>query len=575
MTSKFNNPAISEQEIVQENISEKSKGFFSKIKDAITSSKPTREKWYDATNVILDEMNKNRFTGHVMGALDNSSNILSNTIKNVKTSDNAREVVGSVGKGASDFTRNILSTFAGGFGKVVAEPVRALADMATNENDAALGNALNKVGNAVDFAGTIVNPVYAMNKTLDTISDVVALGSDIMLAGTDKGVGFKETALDALATTLDFSEPISKAVKEKFSKITDKIKKTDNKNLVENITKRDVSPKASSRAKQDMEKISNLSAKKLTSNIAVSNDGKELVNNLSNNFELSKNNLNNVLENTDPRKVFVDTDKLSNDFNNYLLKNAESSSNVKTESTLVNKLYNELNDVLKNKDATMTQVNNLLNKWSKIGAKSELTEEKDIYLTAINYIQDNYTKEIKDAVDNFRADNTILTTINSLFKKADKKQAAKDLKNLSKTLPDKITDNFHVFILGDQIGVRPTSDAIKDALFGKFFSTKEGDKLFRGLKKSVIDDIPKEKADTIVKRLNDYIKSNNIDLSGIRNPEYNLLKEQYNYNKEEENNQSVLNKNSYNSNKTNYYKTPRPKMSAKELENSLIIPFDF
>lgn len=184
-----------------------------------------------------------------------------------------------------------------------------------------------------------------------------------------------------------------------------------------------------------------------------------------------------------------------------------------------------------------------------------------------------------DVLNEFRAIDNVAGKISARLKNANKKQLTKELKRSGETLPDKITDNLHIFILGDNLGVRPTSDAVKESIFGKFFSTKEGDKLFNGLKKSVVNDIPKEQADGIVKKINDYIKSNNIDLSGIRNPEYNLLKEQYSYN-QEDNNQSVFdrgsyNNNSYSDNKTNYYKTSRPKMSAKELENSLIIPFDF
>lgn len=307
MISKFNNPAVSEQEIVQENISKKSKGFFSKIKDAITTSKTNTELWGGISNAVLDKMYENRFTGHVMNTLDNSSKILSNTVENVKTSDNAREVIGSIGKGASNFGRNVLSSSAGAFGVVASEPFRHWADKATEGNDESLGNALNKVGNVVDFAGTVANPVYVANKGFDTINDVVALGSDVMLAGTDKGVGLKETAFDALAVGLDFAPEIKTAVKNRFAKLKEKLnigKKNTGKNLAEKLVDKDTSLKADSKVRADDDLINELSDKKVNEYILTSNNKEELANKITKDYSDALDSFNEVKKGINAKDVF-------------------------------------------------------------------------------------------------------------------------------------------------------------------------------------------------------------------------------------------------------------------------------
>lgn len=445
----------------------------------------------------------NAFENSIIGKVFKApSNVMKETYK--KLDEGESSAIGDLGvlaKGSADAVATALRSG----GTILQESWKDIGKVGDTEMaQEALGkggaNIIKGASNVAGFASSaLANSLMFQEPVVDLIDkglDITALTGDV-LALTDGKTSVKDLVSDAIYTTLDFAPEISKSFKGK--NISDKAKDSE---VLKDITKKNVSLKASEKAKEDAINISNKSYKKFLSNLATSETGDDFVKSATDSYKGSQDTLNNLLENTDPKNIFKD--KTFNDFNTYLLDNVDTKSTVKTNQDFISKLSNKIDDIVAKPNTTMTQINELFDNWSSLATAEEtLLAEKKLYTAALNFLEDNYPKEIKEAIENYRVDNAVLTIIENEFNKADKKQLLKEIKDISTTLPEKMANNFYIGVMGGQAGVFPSKQGIKENIVDKIFTGREGEKLFNGLKKEAFKTLPTDKLKQISNVLSD------------------------------------------------------------------------
>lgn len=468
------------------------------------------------------------------------SKIMQNTFNKLQESDGS--VLGDIGvalKGGAEASGTMLRTA----GNIMKESWTDIGKAADTEIGKKIlgsgGSALIKAGttgaglaseafvNSLMFSNPVVN-------NIDKIIDITKLTGDI-LALTDGKTSGKELIQDAIYTTLDFTPEITNAIK---SKKAVKVVKDANGNIIDDITKKRTSLKADDIKQQDAIDISNKASKKFTSALTTTETPEEFITTLGEDWKNSKEAFENTLINADPKKVFngETTDTFKEYLNNY---SNTTKAYVKDNTGFVNGIHKTIDDIVKNPNKSMLQINDYVNELNEqIKNSKELSKaEKKIYEATSSYLQSKYTEDIKRTLDDFRVNDALIDEVDNLFKTTDKKEVNKKISNLSKNLFQRLSDNVYVGITGGKPGIYPSKNATADALVNTFSKNKKAtDRLYKNLQKSAFKSLPKETKDDIITNINktieDILRNSPVSPRGVIESTYDSninIQEQSNY----------------------------------------------
>lgn len=200
-------------------------------------------------------------------------------------------------------------------------------------------------------------------------------------------------------------------------------------------------------------------------------------------------------------------DKAEEEFFDFIDSYSRNSKENRTQNKeLTNKLFDRIYKTTLEEDASFNSINNLADEFIAAVKNESNAGSQEMYKATVDFLQNKYPEEMVDALNEFRASNQLINTVGGVFKTSDKKQIRKEIKDLSSNIPDKLNENFHVFMLGDKLGVSPSTNAIKNTILSFISNGKDADKIYKNLKKKVAGSLPKETKESIITNINKVIK---------------------------------------------------------------------